>query len=674
MNVVSSLTIPSEFIINVIKIDLEQLNNQFMSLQVRGEGGIDRIRNITDREIKPEFENIDGIAGVQVYGGQENSVEVRLNRKACKALGITPALISQVLNNNSSDKTFAGKVYDGSDELFVNISSEYTDIKDIGNIIVRQQGPVLLNDVAEIFYGVRERQSYSRVNGMDAVTMTLVNDNQSNLIKLSHDAIDQVKKLNSELASSGIEIVVQNNSAETMEKNIDQIINLAVTGGFLAVLILWYFLRNIRLVTIIAVSIPASVYTAFNFFYAFNISINSLTLVGIALAIGMLVDNSVVVLENIYRLAGTGKDPGTAVKQGTKEVWRSIFASTLTTVIVFFPFIFSTNFLIRIIGKNIGVSIVSTLLVSLAVALLFIPMATFYLMHGKSSGEAKIFRKLSIHDRLIQAYHLVLKASMRKPAATIIGTLVVFFAALLISLTLSISSNREIQTPEFRLACSLASLCGKYGKDLIPLRSNLEPVEYNKSGFAFLDSSVRAVWSEGSLVENLNSIFSRRIIDSEISGEHKLKDTPKVYASFSDINAFIEGETDDNLIADLLWGLILVDWNRIMENLNLNDESKSRPNSLYALMKLCFIKKPGEKEPPPLTPMIHRVAKIGKSKEASEFAVRRLIGSNLVPAIERISLAPEKTRRIAAALLFPISERYWERLAEAVLRPEEEQV
>ncbi len=448
-------TIPSEFIINVIKIDLEQLNNQFMSLQVRGEGGIDRIRNITDREIKPEFENIDGIAGVQVYGGQENSVEVRLNRKACKALGITPALISQVLNNNSSDKTFAGKVYDGSDELFVNISSEYTDIKDIGNIIVRQQGPVLLNDVAEIFYGVRERQSYSRVNGMDAVTMTLVNDNQSNLIKLSHDAIDQVKKLNSELASSGIEIVVQNNSAETMEKNIDQIINLAVTGGFLAVLILWYFLRNIRLVTIIAVSIPASVYTAFNFFYAFNISINSLTLIGIALAIGMLVDNSVVVLENIYRLAGSGKDPGTAVKQGTKEVWRSIFASTLTTVIVFFPFIFSTNFLIRIIGKNIGVSIVSTLLVSLAVALLFIPMATFYLMCRTSSGEAQIFKKLSIHDRLIQAYHLVLKASMRKPAATIIGTLVVFFAALLISLTLSISSNREIQTPEFRLSVAM---------------------------------------------------------------------------------------------------------------------------------------------------------------------------------------------------------------------------
>ena len=122
---------------------------------------------------------------------------------------------------------------------------------------------------------------------------------------------------------------------------------MAITGGVLAILILWFFLRNIRLVAIIAVSIPVSVYSAFNFFYAADISINSLTLVGMALAIGMLVDNSVVVLENIYRLASQGKDPETAVKQGTLEVWRSVFASTLTTLIVFMPFIFANNYMIK---------------------------------------------------------------------------------------------------------------------------------------------------------------------------------------------------------------------------------------------------------------------------------------------------------------------------------------
>jgi multidrug efflux pump subunit AcrB/ABC-type multidrug transport system ATPase subunit len=445
-------TLPEGFIINVIKIDFEELTNQFMSLQILGQGGIDRIRNIADREIKPRFENIDGIAGVQVYGGQENSIEIRLNEQACKALGITMGQIRTLLNNNGREKTFAGKVYEGTNELFVNIASEYTDVHEIGSIIVKKEGPVLLRDIAEIFYGVKEQTSYSRVNGMDAVTMNLVNDNQANLIKLSHDATDQVQKLNKELEPAGVQVAVQYNSAETMEENINQIINLAITGAILAVLILWFFLRNFRLVTVIAVAIPISVYAAFNFFYAYGISINSLTLVGIALAVGMLVDNSVVVLENIYRLAGTGKDYETSVKQGTKEVWRAIFASTMTTLVVFFPFIFTSNFLVKIIGKNIGVSIISTLLVSLAVALLFIPMATFFLLSGKSENRSEIFKKLSIHDRLIQLYHLVLKASMRHPASTIIGTLVIFFAALLISLTLSLNNPQEINTPDFRLS------------------------------------------------------------------------------------------------------------------------------------------------------------------------------------------------------------------------------
>ncbi len=434
------------------------LNNSQTSLctlQVRGEGGIDRIRNIADREIKPEFENISGIAGVQVYGGHENSIEVRLHEKACKANGISIGQIRSLLNNNGTNKAFAGKVVDGKNKIFVNVTSQYTDVKEIGNLIVKTNGPVLLRDVADIFYGVKEQSSYSRVNGLDAVTLTLVNDNQANLIDLSHTSLNLVKELNKKLASSGVEIVVQNNNAELMEKNINEIIHLAIIGGLLAVLILWFFLKNIRLVTIIAVSIPVSVYAAFNFFYAFNITINSLTLVGMALAIGMLVDNSVVVLENIYRLAGLGKDPGTSVKQGTKEVWRSIFAGTLTTIIVFLPFIFSGNFMVKIIGKNIGVSIISTLLISLAVALLFIPMATNFLLAQSSKSNSEIFKKLSIHNRLIQGYHLVLKASMRKPASTIIGTLVVFFAALLISLTLSISSTQEVQTPNFRLSVTM---------------------------------------------------------------------------------------------------------------------------------------------------------------------------------------------------------------------------
>lgn len=448
-------SLPQEFIIAIQKIDTELLTNNFMELQVRGEGGTDRLRNIADREVKPDLENIDGIASVQVYGGQENSIEIRLNEKACKANGISLNRVASLINSNNAGKTFAGKVKDGPNELFVNVTSEYTDVMELGNLIVKSEGPVLLRDIARIFYGTKEESSYSRVNGLEAVTISLANDNQANLIDLSHSVIDQVNQLNKKLAPAGVEVSVQNNTADVMEKNIDQIINLALTGGILAVIILWFFLRNIRLVLIIAVSIPVSVYAAFNFFYATGITINSLTLVGMALAIGMLVDNSVVVLESIYRLAGQGHDFETAVKQGTKEVWRSIFASTLTTVIVFLPFVFSDNYMVSIVGKNIGVSIVSTLLVSLAVSLLVIPMGTYFLLSSQAGGRSEIFRKMSIHDRLIQAYYLVLKSSMRHPATTIVGTLVVFFAALLISLALSISTTQEVQTPDFRMSVTM---------------------------------------------------------------------------------------------------------------------------------------------------------------------------------------------------------------------------
>ena len=348
-------SLPTEFRITVVKVDLTQATSQFMELQVRGEGGIDRIRNVTDEQITPELENITGIAGVQVYGGQAKSIEIRLNEKACKAYGITMAQVTNLLNNNGKDKTFVGSVKEGSNKLFVHVTSEYTDVKDIGNIIVKQKGSVTLKDIAEIIFGVKEQTSYSRINGLEAVTLTLVNDNQVNLIDLSHKTLDEVKTLNANLKAEGVEIVVQNNNAEIMENNLSEIIHLAVSGGILAVLILWFFLRNIRLVFIIALSIPVSVYTAFNLFYAYNISIKSLTLVGMALDIGMLVDNSVVVLENIYRLVGEGKDIDTAVKQGTTEVWRSIFAATLTTITVFLPFLFSDNFMIKIIGKNIGI-------------------------------------------------------------------------------------------------------------------------------------------------------------------------------------------------------------------------------------------------------------------------------------------------------------------------------
>lgn len=450
-------SLPAEFQVQTFKFDLEQLNSTFMTLQVRGSGGIDRVRQVTDKEIVNEIKNIDGLANAEVFGGREKSIEIILHQDICDSYGISPADIRTALSNNSKSRTFAGKVTDNNQIHFVNVISEFDDINDINNLVVKEQGKIKLKDIAAIHYGVKEQNSYSRVNGKEAVTISLTKDSQANVIDLANKVKEQIEILNKDLAEKDIEIVIQSNSAETMEKNINSIIQLALIGGLLAIFVLWIFLKNFRLVVAIALAIPISVYTAFNFFYAFGISINSLTLLGMALSIGMLLDNSVVVLENIYRLASKKMHPDQAVIQGTKEVWRSIFAATLTTITVFLPFVFSTDFFIGLIGKHIGVSIISTLLVSLAVALLLIPMITHAFLKFRGDDSPIQFEKISFHNRLMQIYMVLLKTCMRSPGKTILGALGVFFITLLISLGLSFITTQEAEIKDITLYVTLPS-------------------------------------------------------------------------------------------------------------------------------------------------------------------------------------------------------------------------
>ncbi|MCF6332756.1 MAG: efflux RND transporter permease subunit [Draconibacterium sp.] len=435
------------FTVTVNKVDIQKLNNQFMELQVRGTGGTDRLRNIVDQEVSEQMENIDGVASVTVFGGKERSIEVSYDLAACEAYGITPSQIRNAISQNSKNRTFVGFLHNSQKEYFVHVSAEYDNVSDIENIVVAD-GPVYLKDVADVFFGVKKEETISRINGLDAISILLVNDSQANLIDLSHRVEEEILELNKKLAPKDVEIVVQTNLAETMEKNIDQIINLALIGGLLAIFVLWMFLKNVRIVFFIALAIPISVFTAFNLFYAFDITLNSLTLIGLVLAIGMLLDNSVVVLENIYRLSGNRFDADRSVIQGTKEVWRSIVAATLTTVTVFLPFIFSSDYMIKLLGKNVGVSIISTLMVSLFVALMLIPIAAHFLLKGKNSNNI-FYEKVTTNNRIIQIYILLLKASMRGPARTIIGAIVLFFVTVFIVLAISVNNLKEVEETQF---------------------------------------------------------------------------------------------------------------------------------------------------------------------------------------------------------------------------------
>jgi multidrug efflux pump subunit AcrB/ABC-type multidrug transport system ATPase subunit len=474
--------IPSDFYVQALRFDIEQLNNRLMTLQVRGGGGVDRIRELVNKDILNRLQNINGIANVAIFGGREKSVEIILQEEVCKAYGITPANIRRSLSQNSLARTFVGKVTQDNRLVFVNTACDFSDISAINELIVQEAGQVRLKDVADIRFGFKDQDSYSRVNGKEAVTLQLTRDTQSNMIDLANRVTGEIKELNRELAGKDLEIVIQENSAERMEKNIDLIIRLALVGGLLAIFILWIFLRNLRLVIAIGLAIPVSVYSAFNFFYATGISINSLTLLGMALAIGMLLDNSVVVMENIYRLASGNKDIDEATIQGTKEVWRSIFAATFTTAMVFLPFVFSENFLVAILGKHVGVSIISTLLVSLLVALLLVPMVTHIFLASQRKKGIVNFSRISFHNRLIQVYRVILKTCMRNPAGTVLGALGLFFATLLISLGLSFINKQEPEVVELTLYISLPGGTTLDNTDLLvtDAERRLEPLKEKK--------------------------------------------------------------------------------------------------------------------------------------------------------------------------------------------------
>ena len=372
-------TLPEEFTVRVNKSGGSSMNHQFMTLQVLGDDDLDYVRNITDAEIVEILESIDGISQVNVMGGQQKSVEIIVDKNRCEALKITPARLSGLIRKNMASNTFLGSVYKGSKQYFLNIKAEYVDVSDLGNIVVAK-GPILLKDIAEINFGVKEAESYSRLNGKEIVTCRLIKAPLANVIDLSERVRPEIDRLNQELESKGISIIIDNDSSELMSKNIDMIVDLGISGALLAIFILYLFLKNFRIITIIAFAIPISVFSAFYFFYFYDISINILTLTGISLAIGMLLDNSVVVMENIFRLKATGLSSLEAASRGTKEVTKAIIASTITTITVFLPFLFSKDYLLKLIGEHVGVSIISTLLLSLLVALLLIPMAVYHFM------------------------------------------------------------------------------------------------------------------------------------------------------------------------------------------------------------------------------------------------------------------------------------------------------
>jgi len=526
-------TLPEQFFVVVLKIDTEMLSNMFMNLQIRGDEDVDRLRNFFDNKIRSEFESIDGIANVEVFGGQEKSVKIIIDKEVGQAFDLTPSKIRNLIARNSQEKLYLGSIDNQQKKIHANLVAEYRDVSDLENIVVEPNTPLLLKDVATIVFDVKEETSISRINGKSAVTVQLIRDTRTNLIDLSYETRKIIDQLNKKYISQDIEISIQLDAAEFLEDNMDLIKELSLTGGLIAIVILWFFLKNIRLVLVIGVAVPISVLSSFNLFYAFDITLNSLTIVGMALAIGMLLDNSIVVLENIYRLYQHKKDALISVINGTREIWRSIFAATFTTIIVFLPFIFADNFMIRIIGYQIGVSIISTLLVSLVVALMLIPMAVYFLLDRNRKKE-NAPESVSLNLRLIQIYLLLLKSSIRFPLRTIVSAVIIFFMSILIALAVTLNIQEESQTDDLNLYVTMAS-----GSTLETTDLAVSDLEERLNGISETEDLVSQIYEEEailtlSLKDEYESIDKRTIADIKEDVENRIDEFRAADVSFEE--------------------------------------------------------------------------------------------------------------------------------------------
>jgi multidrug efflux pump subunit AcrB/ABC-type multidrug transport system ATPase subunit len=442
--------LPEGFMAEVVRVDLEQINTEFMQIQVLGEGGADRIRTVLEQEVNDRLMAVDGIASVQVFGGRQKTISVTLDRQEMESHGLTMNDVRRKIRSGQQIKTFVGEVVENGTRFYVNAGAEYLAPSDIGDVVIREDGPLLLADIGEISYGLQEPDSYSRVNGKDVVTLSLVRESQVNLIELSDKVKEELASVNEDFAPKGISLEIQSNSAEEIEENIDQIINLALIGGLLAIFILWVFLENLPLVMVVMVAMPVSVFGAFNFFYAADITINMLTLIGLALALGMLIDNGVVVMENIYRMTGRERKPEDMVVKGTTQIWRSVAAATFTTIVVFLPFVFASNQVLSEVARHVSVSIVSTLMVSLLVALILIPTIVNFILR-RQKGQSWRLSRLPLHNHFVQIYIQLLKAGLRSPAKLVLGGLALFFVVAFTSFALSIAGNKPVEKSQIEV-------------------------------------------------------------------------------------------------------------------------------------------------------------------------------------------------------------------------------
>lgn len=357
-----------------------------LRIALYGDESLTTLRIMAEEEIKRELESLEGVAAVKVSGGLEEEIHIEIDQARLAGLNIPITQVAARLAQENVNMA-GGTVKEGEAEYLVRILNEFRTVDEIGDIIVGEKAgvPIILSDVAKVDKSHKERKVSTRVNGQESIEIAIYKEAGTNTVSVANNVKNKLRAVEANLSgiAGNVHMEVVFDQSTFIEQSVNEVLNTAVLGGILAIFILYLFLRN-QSTVIIGFSIPISVITTFFFLYLFDVSLNIMSLGGLALGIGMLVDNSIVVLESIDRYRKKRIPSAEAAERGGSEVGQAVVAATLTTVCVFVPIVFVEGIAGQLF-RDLALAVTFSLVAALLVAITLIPMLASKM---RNPGEA----------------------------------------------------------------------------------------------------------------------------------------------------------------------------------------------------------------------------------------------------------------------------------------------
>ena len=420
---------------------------------VSGSPNLSALRYLSDEFVKPDLESLAGVAAVRVSGGLEQEIYVELDRTPLATFGISIQDVTNRLAQENINLT-GGTLREGESKYLVRTLNEFQTVEEINEVIIAQRGgvPIRVGDIGQVYSGFKERDIITRINGRESVEVAVFKAADANTVSVAQAVRERLGDLEREYEGKRdpLKFDVVFDQSRFIKQSIDEVLNTAIYGGILAIVILFLFLRSVATTLIIGLSIPLSIVATFFLMYAANISLNIMSLSGLALGIGMLVDNSIVVLEAIYRYRGQGHSPVKAAQLGASEVGSAVVASTITTICVFLPIVFVEGIAGQLF-RDQALTVTFSLAASLVVAIMLIPMLSSLGSRNSQAGlqTGRFF--------LARSYLWVLDKALARRWLSLTLAMLVFVSTLFLAGGLGAELIPEISQGEFFVDVRLTS-------------------------------------------------------------------------------------------------------------------------------------------------------------------------------------------------------------------------